>query len=789
MSTFRDLKAKGSALRDSVLKGSVFRGPVLGDFALRNRVLGNPVVRKLALLILGSGVSLAVMGAAVTVPLGFLAHAGSGDPTEISLDVLEQRSYVYAADGAVLAGLHGEINREPVTLDEVPAHLINAIIAVEDQGFWVHDGVDVRGAMRALAVNVDEGDIAQGGSTLTQQVVKLSLLGNEQSLERKLKEVVLAQRLEKELSKEEILTRYINLAYFGNSAYGVQTAAETYFGVSADELDIGQSALLAGMIRNPSNTDPVRNPEEAGQRRSAALGQMHELGFITPEEQEWFDAAPLPTEIQRVVPPPDHYFVDEVQQQLLHDDRFEVLGDTYEERERAVFQGGLRIQTTFNPTAQQQALAARDEVLPGENGLFTAGTDPETGEERQGSGALISVDPATGAVRTMVGGPGFERGVEDATGQQFNLATRNERQGGSTHKVWVLASLMEQGYSPQDLVNGIGPCSFANPGGEQDPYTVPNYEGKTGEVDTILAQTLRSSNCSYMRLAFIADHENVVDMAERLGIRSALRNEQDGVDISLPLGVKETTPLEMASAYATLANDGVYNEPYYIESIEGPDGRVIYRHEPDPERAISTDAARLVTSVLEQNTISGTGTRAGVPDQPTAGKTGTTNNNSDVWFVGYTPQLATAVWVGGLGSNEPFRIEGASPSSSRHPAQMFGTFMAAYYEGREPVAFPDPPDRPGGTYLQPDPADDLSGGSGRPGEDEEDEDEEEPERPGPRPSWPTFPTPSTGSTSSTETTPPWPTLPTLPTTEPPPTTDDPGGGGGGGRPRPGGETG
>lgn len=767
---------------------STFRD-FFGELPLRDAVLRNTVLKRLTLLILGSGVSLAVMSAAVTVPVGFLANAGSGDPTEISLDALEQRSYVYGADGSVLAGLHGEINREPVTLDQVPDHLIDAIVAVEDQGFWVHDGVDVRGAVRALAVNVDEGDIAQGGSTLTQQVVKLSLLGNEQSLERKVKEVVLAQRLEKDLSKEEILTRYINLAYFGNSAYGVQTAAETYFGVSASELDIGQSALLAGMIRNPRNTDPVRYPEEARQRRSAALAQMHELGFITADEQEWFNAAPLPTEIQRVVPPADDYFVDEVKQQLLRDDRFEVLGDTYEERERAVFQGGLRIHTTFNPGAQMQALAARDEVLPGENGVFIAGTDPETGEERQGSGALISVDPETGAVRTMVGGPGFERGIEDASGQQFNLATDNERQGGSTHKVFVLASLMEQGYSPQDLVNGIGPCSFANPGGEQDPYTVPNYEGKTGEVDTILAQTLRSSNCSYMRLAFIADHENVVDMAERLGVRSSLRNEQDGVDISLPLGVKETTPLEMASAYATLANDGVYNEPYYIESIEGADGRVIYQHEPDPERVIPAEAARLVTSVLEQNTISGTGTRARVPDQPTAGKTGTTNRNSDVWFVGYTRHLATAVWVGGLGSNEPIRIEGASPSSSRHPARMFGIFMAAYHEGLDPLAFTEPPDRSGGEYLRPDPSVDLSGG--RPDEEDEaeekEEPEEEPDEPGQPPNWPTFPTSSPEPTPSTETTFPWPTLPT---TEPPTTTDDPGGGGGGGgRPDPGGGTG
>lgn len=722
------------------------------------------------------------MGVAFAIPIGLLASAGSGEPTQITLDPLEQRSYVYGADGSTLAGLHGEINREPVGLDEVPDHLVDAIVAVEDQGFWVHDGVDMRGVMRAFMTNVDEGDVAQGGSTLTQQVVKQGLLGDEQSLERKVKEVVLARRLEKKLSKEEILTRYINVAYFGNSAYGVQTAAETYFGVDVADLDIGQSALLAGMIRNPKFNDPVAYPETATERRSAALEQMQSLGFITEDERTWYDAAPLPTEVHQLIPAPDDYFVDEVKQRLLHDDRFEDLGATYEERERAVFQGGLRVYTTFDPHAQQKALAARNEVLPGENGLFEAGTDAETGETFQGSGALVSVEPATGAIRTMVGGPGFERGVEEAVGQQYNLATDNARQGGSTHKMFVLASLMDQGYSPLDQVNGIGPCFFDNPGGAEDPYEVPNYEGSRGQVDTILAQTARSSNCAYMRLALVAELENVVDMAQRLGVRSPLQTEGQRVDLSFPLGVKETTPLEMATAYATLANDGVYNEPYYIERIESADGRVIYEHEPESERAISADAARLVTSVLEHNVTSGTGTNAQVQGQQTAGKTGTTNRNSDVWFVGYTPRLATAVWVGGLGSNEPIRIEGASPSSSRHPARMFGLFMTEYHQGLDALPFPAPPSRPGGDYLRPDPGVDLNGGGSRDREDRDEgggggeggEDaEEQPGRRRGRPTQPSLPIPTTPTISIPI---PWPTDPPVdePGPDPEPDPEPPG---------------
>lgn len=718
-------------------------------------------VIKLSLTILGAGVSLAVVMLALSVPVRLMANAGSGEPSEISLDPLEQRSYVYATDGSVLAGLHGEINRELVGLEDVPDHLIDAILAVEDQGFWVHDGVDGRGILRAFQANVGGGGVSQGGSTLTQQVVKLSLVGSEQSVERKVQELVLARRLESEISKEEILTRYINLAYFGHGAYGVEAAAETYFGVSASELDIGQSALLAGMIRSPRQNDPVNNPENAERRRSQALTQMEELDFISEDERDWFDATALPEEVQAGVgAQADDYFVDEVLQQLLRDeeDRYG-LGPTYEDRERAIFQGGLQVQTTYDPQAQAQAMAARDAVLPGESGVFDAG------EGREGSAAMISVEPATGAVRTMVAGPGFERGAEDgdAEGEQFNLATDNERQIGSTSKVFTLTELMEQGYSPSNRVNGRGPCLFDNPDGEPDPYEVTNYGGAAGSVDTIQALTARSSNCGYVRMALIAGYENVAAAADRLGVKEASIE----TNMASALGSSEVTPLEMASAYATLANDGVYNEPYYIESIEGPDGRVIYEHEQQSERAVETETARLVTQVLEYNVTSGTGSSASVVGHQTAGKTGTTTRDADVWFAGYTSHLATAVWVGGLEGNFAFTIEGATPSSSRHPAEMFGQFMRAYHAEREARPFEAPADRPGGELLEADPEVDLSGGvderpreedADRPGEDEDDSDPAEEEPPPPTsppatlpqppitlPTRPTFPEPDDDS--------------------------------------------
>lgn len=728
---------------------------------------------KLVVTILASGALLAGAIAASAIPVGLVANAGEGEPSTLELDALEQRSYVYSQDETLLAGLHGEINREPVTLEQVSEAVVPAILSVEDNGFWVHNGVDARGILRALRVNVDEGGVSQGGSTITQQVVKLSLLGDEQSLERKVQEFVLAQRLEREMSKEEILTRYINIAYFGNGAYGVQAAAETYFGISASELNIGQAALLAGMINSPRYNDPVRYPQRAKERRSTALELMEEEGYITADERTFFDATPMPTEVQRVVPEPNNYFVEEVKSQLLdeNDERFAALGTTYEERERAVFTGGLRVYTTYDPQAQQQAIEARNSVLPGENAVFNAGVNNRTGEPFNGTGALVSIQPSNGAVRAMVGGPGFGR-------YQYNLTTIDGRQIGSTHKAFTLTSIIDQGHSPEDTVDGRGPCTFSNPEGTPDPYVAENFGNDPGEIDTIVNQTTRSSNCSFIRLASIAGYQNVADTATALGVPEGTI---DAENLASALGTSEVRPIDMASAYATLANDGMYNEPYYIERVEGPDGRVLYQHETSPQRAVSSETARLVTSVLEQNVIRGTGTRAGVPGHQIAGKTGTTQDQSDVWFVGYAPQLATAVWVGGMGTNAPFTVEGETPSSSRHAAQMFGNFMAAYLSDRDPVPFQVAPSRPGGEYLQTD--DDFDRGSPQP------EPEPETTTTTTRPDRP--PTTRPGRPTTTE--PPAPTtLPTLPditlppfpsTTEPPTTsTTEPGGGGGPGGP-------
>jgi penicillin-binding protein 1A len=663
------------------------------------------LVLKLVAVIAGTSLVLAAAAAAMAVPAGLLDHLGSGDPPPIKLGPLSQRSYVYASNGQLMATLQDEENRQPIPLRKIPPHVIAAVLAVEDAGFYVHDGYNIRGMLRAFRANVDSGGISQGGSTITQQLVKLNILGSKQTVDRKVQEVVLASRLEKQMTKEQILSRYLNTVYFGNHAYGVQAAAETYFGISASKLDVGQAAMLAGIIRNPINYNPVRYPKRAMARRDVAIDRMYAVGAIDRKEQTWWHAAPTLPQIHQVLPKPNDYFADEVKKHLLADKR---LGATPAQRRKAIFEGGLKVYTTFDPVAQAYAVQARDANLPLVNGVFSQPGVDEHGRPNLGSAAVVSVEPATGAVRTMVGGPGFDN-------YHFNLATQNRRQVGSSFKTYVLATIMEQGKSPNDIINGLAPCTFTNPGGAPNPYKADNFADGSGGVGTVTDATLKSSNCAFVRLGLIAGGQNVANMAHRLGIPEKIQGKDPlcGSCPSMPLGVASLTPLQMASAYSTIANDGVYNAPYFIDKVVDRNGRVIIAHQHNPQRRISSQTARLVTSILQQNVQRGTGTRAQIGAQPAAGKTGTAQASRDGWFIGYTPALATAVWVGGLGHEYTIRLRGELITGGHFAAPIWGTFMRNWQASRPVVGFPAPTpvapsakplEVPGGRDLTPAPA-------------------------------------------------------------------------------------
>jgi penicillin-binding protein 1A len=306
---------------------------------------------------------------------------------------------------------------------------------------------------------------------------------------------------------------------------------------------------------------------------------------------------------------------------------------------------------------------------------------------------VVSVVPQTGAVPYMVAGPGFDN-------YRYNLVTQNKRQTGSSFKTFALATAMEQGYSPDDQIDGTGPCLFNNPTGTPNPYPARNFGDSRRGVGSITTQTLGSVNCAYIRLGLVVGLDNVVNMAQRLGITSTAEDSL-GPHQSLPLGVARVSPLDMASAYATLANDGVYNAPYTIERVEDRDGNVIFQHAPSPKQVVSPQTARLVTSILRQNVTGGTGTAAQLgTGQPAAGKTGTHTGSYDAWFVGYTPHLATAVWIGGLGAQFTINLGGRGITGGTYPAQVWGDFMRAWHTNRPIQDFAGPQPVPGGRMLE-----------------------------------------------------------------------------------------
>jgi len=625
--------------------------------------------------------------------------ASSSEATDIALDSLCQRSYIRSSNGTLLATLHGEENREPVTLDEIPQAVIDAILAVEDQDFYSHNGINLRATLRALLENVDTGEVSQGGSTITQQLVKLSLVGDKQDLDRKTREAFLATRLEEQMSKDEILERYLNTVYFGNGTYGVQAAAEYYFGIDVTEMDAGQAALLAAIIRNPRDYNPFENPEVATERRDIALNQMYELGNIVDGELLFFQTRPIPEQPTVVAKPPDDYFLEEVKQQLLGDAR---LGETYSDRFDAVFCGGIDVVSTIDLEAQFLAIAARNEVIapfedPSVPGTFPLPAAPD-GSPQFGTVAITSVEPSTGAVRAMVGGPGFDA-------YKYNLATQGSRQPGSSFKTFVLMSLLDQGYSPNDTVSGSGPCTFNIPG-VKEPYKVENFGNGRGGVGTITSQTLKSSNCAYVRLGQVAGLDNVMDLAAELGITTPL----DPSIFSAPLGSLEVKPVDMAAAYSVIFNDGVRNPAYYIESVTAADGSLIFQHQADPREVVSVEAALQAQNILKQNVQSGTGTRARIPGWDVGGKTGTAQDSADAWFVGGTKELATAVWMGSPQGRVALRgVGGITVTGGSWPASIWGEYMGNYHAVRQPIPFGVPPRAERGEFLKLDPKIDKAG--------------------------------------------------------------------------------
>lgn len=602
-----------------------------------------------------------VLAAALLLAAGCARFVDVTPVGRVDLPGAAETSVVLDAEGNELAQLHAEQDRDPVTIDDVPAALRHAVVAVEDRRFYDHGGVDARAIARAVRENVREGRVTQGGSTITQQLAKNAVTGNDPTLERKLEEASVALQLEAQFSKGEILEQYLNTVYFGHGAYGVQTAAQRYFGVDVGDLDVPQAALLAALLRAPTTYDPHAAPERARSRRDLVLTLMERHGHLDAGEAAAARDAPL-----EVVPPPraarhaHPYLVDHVLAELQHAPRFDVLGADPVARADRIFRGGLRIETTLDPAWQEAAERAVAAVLPEPD-------DPHA--------AVVAIEPRTGAIRALVGGRDFYDAGDPVA--RFNLATKARRQPGSTFKVPTLAAALEDGHRLTDVYDAPARMTLpARPPADTEPWTVRNFEDTAFGELSLRRATAYSVNVVFAQLADEVGAPAIAEMAERLGVRRALPAVR-----SIALGSVEVTPLELATVQATLASGGVYRAPTAVERILDADGAVIWERPAEGQRVLDAEVAWQVSQALSDVVVFGTGARADL-QRPVAGKTGTSQDAADAWFAGYTPDLAAAVWVGfpeGRVAMTPPRTR-EEVQGGRWPAEIFAAF------GREALA-------------------------------------------------------------------------------------------------------
>jgi 1A family penicillin-binding protein len=626
-----------------------------GGFALRAGTLaGAALAGMLALLLVAS----LLIGPALRNASGSVA-VGLALPEEATLPQLAQRSVVYAADGSVLAVLHDEVDRRVIPLGEIPEHVQQAVLTAEDRKFFEHEGYDVEGIGRAVVANARARGIAQGGSTITQQLAKQNLVGDEQSFERKFSELLHAIALEERFTKQELLERYLNQVYFGAGAYGVAAASEEFFRTNIRHLEPHQAALLAGVIRSPGALNPRANPERALSRRNQVLRDMGAMGFLSAEDVAEAQAQPL-----GVVDPRDRdvrepYFVEAVKREFFDNPAF---GESRQERIELLFNGGLAIHTTLDPKLQDIAGDVVRSEFPGSEGR---------------TAAIAAVDPRNGRVVALHSGADFGE-------EKFDLATQGRRQPGSAFKPFVLAAALEEGFPLRMTLQGTGPLEIDEQG-MPEPWVINNFQNASyGRLD--LRQALvRSANTAFAQLIMVVGLEKVVELAGRMGIDT---ERGIGTDIgpAIALGGLEfgATPLEMASAYGVFANDGHRVEPHVIDRVDDVSGRELYAIEVSPKRVLESPVNGAMVDIMQDVVRSGTATRARLAGWSPAGKTGTTQNAADAWFVGYVPVLSTAVWVGHPEGQVP--MYGMTGGST--PARLWQSFMSRALEGVEPEPFP-----------------------------------------------------------------------------------------------------
>ncbi len=593
------------------------------------------------------------------------------DYTSADAYLVAEPTTVYAADNSVLAEYYLQ-NRRSIDLDKVSNYAKLAIVDTEDVRFYKHNGVDPQGIVRAVFAQISGG--AEGASTITQQLVRNTVLSNEQfeqSLKRKVREAYIAIQMEKMYTKDQILNMYLNTIYFGHSAYGIQAASITYFNKNASDLTLAEAATLCGLPQSPSIYDPIENPDAATARRNMVLDRMLVAGHITQEERDAAVAEPLVTNEGHFADSagPYPYFTDYVKQLLLEDFDSET-----------VMQGGLKVHTTLEPSVQNMAQDA------------VAGYLDSTGNDEL-EAALVAVDPSNGYIKAVVGG-------RDYNEDQFNLATQAERQPGSSFKTYTLATAISQGMNPQIYINCNSPMTFA------PAWRVQNFGNESYGYLTLSQAFANSSNTGFAQVIQAVGASNVVNMAHAMGV---------DVDIpaydSITLGTVGIPVVQMAEGYATVASGGVHRDAIAITKIEDRNGNTVYEHVDAPTQVLTPEVASAMVDVMK-GVCRGSGTATVVSstmtaNQPVAGKTGTSESYRDLWFCGITPQLSVAVWCG-------YRQEGTVYvyGSYGHPyntaVPIFVNFVNDALAETPRAEFPETEDAP---EYKPNSSWDLSGSS------------------------------------------------------------------------------
>lgn len=575
-----------------------------------------------------------------------------------------ETSKVYALDGTLITEFHAEENREIVPFEKMSNYIKDAILAVEDKRFYDHQGVDYIRIIGAFIADVKAGNKEQGASTITMQYIRNVYFAPEKTFMRKINEAVMAIQLEKKYTKDKILEMYLNTIYFGVGTYGVEKASQAYFGISANDLNLQQAALLAALVKAPSIYNPYSDIKKAQDRRNLVLKLMYEQQRI--DKEQYLNAISSPVELnkdtqlaegeqQNQIAP---YFIDYVKQQL-----YEKKFTDYD-----VFKGGLRIYTTLDIGLQEKAENAIRTVFPQDPGP---------------SYSLISTDPANGYIYALIGG-------KDYNTNKFNIATQGKRQPGSVFKVPVLMTSLNMNLSPNDKYNPNGPITINIPSGPD--WTVENYGGTNYNTQamTVVDATINSVNVVYAQLIMKVGAENVEKLCNDMGI------EDIGSNPAIALGGLEEgiTPLDMSKIFSTLAANGYYREPVCILKITDSSGNILYEYDPNKnennKQIMDAPAAYNTTKILERVILEGTGKGANI-GRPAAGKTGTTSDFRDAWFGGYSPELATVVWMGHMESNKPMEpIEGRNLTGGSYPADIWREFMIAALKDRPIIQFEAP---------------------------------------------------------------------------------------------------